>query len=220
MTSFPARLAVERSLSLAAEDRARNVFTKLFADEARALAEASDVARPAHPAEPLSGIPVTVKDNIDLIGRVTTAGSTLLGTASPARDDAPVVRRLRQAGLVILGHTNMTEFAFSGLGLNPHYGTPLNPAFPAERRIPGGSSSGAAVSVALGMAPFAVGTDTGGSVRIPAAFCGLAGFKPSAGHIPRRRHSPVHHARHRRTDRTQRQRLRHPVRYRPRSSWR
>jgi aspartyl-tRNA(Asn)/glutamyl-tRNA(Gln) amidotransferase subunit A len=115
----------------------------------------------------------------------TTAGSRVLANAAPAAKDSMVVAKLRSAGFIVIGRTNMTEFAFSGLGLNPHYGTPLNPAFPGERRIPGGSSSGAAVSVALGIVPAAVGTDTGGSVRIPAAFCGLTGFKPTGSAISR-----------------------------------
>jgi aspartyl-tRNA(Asn)/glutamyl-tRNA(Gln) amidotransferase subunit A len=132
-----------------------------------------------------AGIPVTVKDNFDIAGLPTTAGSRLLLDAPPATADAQVVRRLRRMGAVILGRTNMTEFAYSGLGLNPHFGTPRNPAFKDSVRIPGGSSSGAAVSVALGIAPFAIGTDTGGSVRIPAAWCGLVGFKPTADTISR-----------------------------------
>jgi aspartyl-tRNA(Asn)/glutamyl-tRNA(Gln) amidotransferase subunit A len=128
---------------------------------------------------------MTVKDNFDVQGYPTTAGSKLLAGAPPATCDAAVVQRLRRAGFVLLGRTNMTEFAFSGLGLNPHYGTPRNPAFALEHRIPGGSSSGAAVSVALGIVPAAIGTDTGGSIRIPAAFCGLTGLKPSAGAVSR-----------------------------------
>src|SRR5262249_36469355 len=96
--------------------------------------------------------------------------------------DAPVVARLRAAGAILIGRTNMTEFAFSGLGINPHHGTPGNPF--ERARVPGGSSSGAAVSVADGMAIAALGTDTGGSVRIPSAFCGLTGFKPTAARVP------------------------------------
>ncbi|MCB1402078.1 MAG: amidase, partial [Rhodobacteraceae bacterium] len=133
-------------------------------------------------ASPLAGIPVSVKALFDVAGQVTTAGSALLRTVAPARADAEAVRRLREAGMVVVGITNMTEFAYSGLGLNPHYGTPGNPA--DRRRIPGGSSSGAAVSVADGMAAAGLGTDTGGSCRIPAAFCGLTGFKPTARRVP------------------------------------
>jgi aspartyl-tRNA(Asn)/glutamyl-tRNA(Gln) amidotransferase subunit A len=112
------------------------------------------------------------------------AGSTFLKSAPPATRDAIVVTRLKNAGFVPIGRTNMTEFAFSGLGINPHYGTPLNPYDRASARIPGGSSSGAAVSVSDGMADVGLGTDTGGSCRIPAALCGLVGFKPTASRVP------------------------------------
>jgi aspartyl-tRNA(Asn)/glutamyl-tRNA(Gln) amidotransferase subunit A len=132
----------------------------------------------------LDGLPVSIKDLFDIAGETTLAGSVAREGAAPADADALIVRRLRAAGAVIIGRTNMTEFAYSGLGLNPHYGTPKNPWDRAGGRIPGGSSSGAAVSVADGMAAAAIGSDTGGSVRIPAAFCGLTGFKPSARRIP------------------------------------
>jgi len=128
---------------------------------------------------------VSVKDLFDVAGDITRAGSKVLADAAPATADASVVRRLRQAGAIIVGRTNMVEFAFSGLGLNPHYGTPKNPWDRATGRIPGGSSSGAAVSVSDGMAAMGLGTDTGGSVRIPAALCGLTGFKPTAKRIPK-----------------------------------
>ncbi len=137
-------------------------------------------------AGPLSGVAVTIKDNIDVRGRITRAGAPALADRAPTESDADVVTRLKQAGCIVLGHTNMTELAFSGLGINPHFGTPRNPAFADDDRIPGGSSSGAAVSVALGIAPFAIGTDTGGSVRIPAALCGLSGFKPTSAAVSRR----------------------------------
>ncbi len=131
----------------------------------------------------LAGLPVSIKDLFDVQGQVTQAGSAgpVPGT-QPAAADAPAVARLRAAGAVLLGRTNMSEFAFSGLGLNPHHGTPAHPHDAA--RITGGSSSGAAVSVALGMADVALGTDTGGSIRIPSAFCGLTGFKPTARRVP------------------------------------
>ncbi len=135
---------------------------------------------------PFAGIPISVKDLFDLEGERTLAGSTVLEGNPPAGSDTPAVARLRAAGFVPIGRTNMTEFAFSGLGLNPHYGTPLNPYDRATGRIPGGSSSGAAVSVTDGMAAAGLGTDTGGSCRIPAALCGIVGFKPTARRISRR----------------------------------
>lgn len=185
MINTASRSGIDRALMRADAADAASVFTLRLDSEARAFAEAADARRAARSRAPFLGVPVTVKDNFDLMGHATTAGSTLLADAPRARKDAPVVERLRRAGFVVLGRTNMTEFAFSGLGLNPHFGTPLNPAFPGEQRIPGGSSSGAAVSVALGIAPVAIGTDTGGSIRIPAALCGLTGFKPSADAITR-----------------------------------
>jgi aspartyl-tRNA(Asn)/glutamyl-tRNA(Gln) amidotransferase subunit A len=133
---------------------------------------------------PFAGIPISIKDLADIEGHVTTAGSRALADHAPAKADAPVVARLRHAGLIIIGRNNMTEFAYSGLGINPHYGTPLSPYDRASKRIPGGSSSGAAVSIADGMAHGALGTDTGGSCRIPAAFCGIVGYKPTASRVP------------------------------------
>ncbi|GAB3538658.1 amidase [Noviherbaspirillum agri] len=129
-------------------------------------------------------MPVSVKDLFDTAGESTWAGSVVLKSAPPALADAPAVQRLREAGAAIIGKTNMTEFAFSGVGLNPHFGTPANPADQAVARIPGGSSSGAAVSVAAGMCVAGLGSDTGGSIRIPAALCGLVGFKPTARRVP------------------------------------
>ena len=158
-------------------------FVAVAGEAADAAAAAADRLRQTGwSASPLAGLPVSVKDLFDVAGQVTRAGSVLLADAPPAKADAIAVNRLRQAGAVVVGRTNMTEFAFSGLGLNPHYGTPGNPADRA--RIPGGSSSGAGVSVVDGMAAAAIGTDTGGSVRIPAALTGLAGFKPSHGRVP------------------------------------
>jgi aspartyl-tRNA(Asn)/glutamyl-tRNA(Gln) amidotransferase subunit A len=161
------------------------VFLRTHRESALAEARASDALR-AHGIvpSPLAGIPVSVKDLFDVVGDITRAGSKALADAAPATADATAVRRLRQAGAIIVGRTNMVEFAFSGLGLNPHYGTPKNPWDRATGRIPGGSSSGAAVSVSDGMAAMGLATDTGGSVRIPAALCGLAGFKPTARRIP------------------------------------
>jgi aspartyl-tRNA(Asn)/glutamyl-tRNA(Gln) amidotransferase subunit A len=160
-------------------------FTEVYHDEARAAADAADLQRRAgFVASPLAGLPLSVKDLFDIAGRRTRAGSVVLDGAPPATADATIVARLRRAGVVIVGKTNMTEFAYSGLGINPHYGTPRSPYDRATGRIPGGSSSGAAVSVSDGMAAAAIGTDTGGSVRIPSAFCGLTGFKPTARRVP------------------------------------
>lgn len=132
----------------------------------------------------LSGIPVSIKDLFDVAGQTTTAGSTVLVSAAPAKADCPAVARLRAAGAVLVGRSNMVEFAFSGVGINPHYGTPVNPADRSTDRIPGGSSSGAAVSVATGAALVGLGSDTGGSLRIPAALCGIVGFKSTARLVP------------------------------------
>lgn len=171
--------AVEAALRLADQPAARNVFTLRADARARQEAAAADtsVERP-----PYWGVPTCVKDNVDIAGEVTTAGSKILARNAPAAKDAPLVTRLKRAGFINLGRTNMTEFAFAAVGTNPHYGTPRNPAF-IDDRIPGGSSSGAAVAVALGIVPAAIGSDTGGSVRIPAALCGITGFKPTFGTI-------------------------------------
>jgi aspartyl-tRNA(Asn)/glutamyl-tRNA(Gln) amidotransferase subunit A len=164
---------------------ARATFIDVHAETARATARAIDSLRGTGvPLPPLAGIPVSVKDLFDQQGQVTRAGSRVLETAPRAAGDSVVVQRLRSAGMVIVGRTNMTEFAYSGLGLNPHHGTPRNPWDRHTGRIPGGSSSGAAVSVTDGMAAAAIGTDTGGSVRIPSALCGLTGFKPTARRVP------------------------------------
>lgn len=136
------------------------------------------------PGFPLGGIAVSVKDLFDVAGQVTTAGSAVLTGTAAAQQDAVAVARLRAAGAVLVGRTNMVEFAFSGVGINPHYGTPVNPADPTVERIPGGSSSGAAVSVATGAALVGLGSDTGGSIRIPAALCGIVGFKSTARLVP------------------------------------
>jgi aspartyl-tRNA(Asn)/glutamyl-tRNA(Gln) amidotransferase subunit A len=170
----------------ASDGEGARVFTRLHAEGALKAAQASDALRHAgFPRSALEGLPISIKDLFDVAGDVTMAGSAALDDAPPAKADAPVIKRLIAAGAVLIGRTNMTEFAFSGLGLNPHYGTPLNPFDRAAKRIPGGSSSGAAVSVSDGMAAAAIGTDTGGSVRIPAALCGLTGFKPTARRVPR-----------------------------------
>lgn len=161
------------------------VYVRMMDDTARAEAEASDrLRRSGVPARPLEGLPISVKDLLDVQGQVTMAGSRVLADEPPAAADAPVVARLRAAGAVLVGRTNMTEFAYSGIGLNPHYGTPANPWDRETRRIPGGSSSGAAISVTDGMATVGIGSDTGGSVRIPSGLCGLAGFKPTQRRVP------------------------------------
>jgi aspartyl-tRNA(Asn)/glutamyl-tRNA(Gln) amidotransferase subunit A len=161
----------------------RRAFIKVYKGQAMAAAEASDALRKVGIVpSPLAGLPVSIKNLCDVAGETTLAGSKALDDAPPAKRDAPVVARLRAAGAVIVGSTNMSEFAFSGVGANPHYGTPGNPA--DRKRVPGGSSSGAAVSVGDQMAVAALGTDTGGSVRIPSAVCGLVGFKPTARRVP------------------------------------
>jgi aspartyl-tRNA(Asn)/glutamyl-tRNA(Gln) amidotransferase subunit A len=154
----------------------------VYAEPARAAADAADRRhKMGTTLGPLDGTLVTIKDLFDVKGEPTRAGSRILANAPPATADAPVVRRLRAAGAVILAKTNMSEFAFSGVGMNPHYGTPGNPADRA--RVPGGSSSGAAVAAADEMCDIAIGSDTGGSTRIPAALCGIVGFKPSKQRI-------------------------------------
>lgn len=179
---------VEAALAaIAAKDgQGATAFLCVDRDGARHAAAAADKqrARGAAPS-PFCGIPISIKDLFDVQGQVTRAGSQVLRDNAPAAADAPALARLRGAGFVFIGRTNMTEFAYSGLGLNPHYGTPLNPHDRATGLIPGGSSSGGAVSVTDGMAAAAIGTDTGGSCRIPAAMCGIVGYKPTAFLIPR-----------------------------------
>ncbi len=156
----------------------------VYTEPARAAAAAADArAHAGISLGPLDGVIVSIKDLFDVAGEPTRAGSKILAEeAAPAKADAVIVRRLRAAGAVIVAKTNMTEFAFSGIGANPHFGTPGNPR--GRARVPGGSSAGAPVSVADGMCDIAIGTDTGGSVRIPAALCGLVGFKPSRQRVP------------------------------------
>jgi aspartyl-tRNA(Asn)/glutamyl-tRNA(Gln) amidotransferase subunit A len=191
------RALVEAALERIADPAGQGatVFLQVDADGARAAADAHDRLRAAGTVlSPLAGIPVSVKDLFDVQGQVTRAGSRALADSPPAAADAVAVARLKRAGAVVVGRTNMSEFAFSGLGLNPHYGTPLSPyrrGVPGDGRITGGSSSGAAASVADGMAAVALGTDTGGSIRIPAALCGLTGFKPTASRIPKQGAVPL-----------------------------
>lgn len=175
--------ALERADDPAGEGA--RVFTRVYRESARIQAAASDHLRGVGiVASPLHGIPISIKDLFDVAGETTTAGSMVLKGGAPAARDAAIVRRLRAAGAVIVGKTNMTEFAYSGVGLNPHYGTPHNCWDRPGARIPGGSSSGAAISVTDAMAVAAIGTDTGGSVRIPAALNGLTGFKPTQRRVP------------------------------------
>ena len=167
------------------EGEGARAFITVDTAGARAAADAMDLRRKAGKAPSrFAGIPISIKDLADIEGQITMAGSRALADAAPAKADAPVVARLRQAGFILIGRTNMTEFAYSGLGINPHYGTPASPYDRAAKRVPGGSSSGAAVSVADGMAHGALGTDTGGSCRIPAAFCNVVGYKPTAHRVP------------------------------------
>ncbi len=186
MSEASCRDRLEQALARIADPKgegARACLT-VYADAARKAADAAD-ARKARGAAigPLDGVIVSIKDLFDVAGESTRAGSKILADeAPPAKSDAPIVQRLRAAGAVIVAKTNMTEFAFSGIGANPHYGTPGNPR--DRTRVPGGSSAGAPVAVADGMCDIAIGTDTGGSVRIPAALCGLVGFKPSKQRVP------------------------------------
>lgn len=180
------RERLEQALARIADPKGegKRACLTVYAEEARATADASD-ARAAHGVSlgPLDGAIVSIKDLFDVAGEPTRAGSKVLAEeAKPATTDAAIVRRLRAGGAVIVAKTNMTEFAYSGVGANPHFGTPGNPADRA--RVPGGSSAGAAVAAADGMCEIAIGSDTGGSVRIPAALCGIAGFKPTKRRVP------------------------------------
>ncbi|MGP4727802.1 amidase [Agrobacterium deltaense] len=176
------RALVEETLDAVGGEDDQAIFVELTA--ARAMSEAEAAAKrigEGRSCGVLDGIPVAWKDLFDLEGMATTAGSTVLANDKPASRDADVVTALKQAGMICIGRTNMSEFAFSGLGINPHYGTPRNPASTDGHRLPGGSSSGAGVAVAAGLVPVAIGSDTGGSVRIPAAFNGVVGYKASRG---------------------------------------
>ena len=167
-------------------ERDRNNPSFILVTRKRALEEAAASRRrhrEGRAAGPLDGVPIAWKDLVDMAGERTTAGSALFAGSAPKEKDAPIVTNLSAAGMVALGKTNLSEFAFSALGLNPHFGTPRNPRDPGTPRIAGGSSSGAAVAVAGGLAPCAIGSDTGGSIRAPASFCGIVGFKTSEGRI-------------------------------------
>jgi aspartyl-tRNA(Asn)/glutamyl-tRNA(Gln) amidotransferase subunit A len=181
------RALIEEALTRIADPAGEGArtFIKVHAEQARAAADAVDHARRVGlGVGRYAGIPIALKDLFDIAGQPTPAGSAVLANAPPARANAPVVQRMLNAGFIAMGRVNMTEFAFSGLGINPHYGTPSSPWDRGAARIPGGSSSGTAVAVADGMAAAGLGTDTGGSCRIPAAFCGVVGSKPTARRVP------------------------------------
>ena len=181
------RALVEQSLARIADPAGEGAraFLKVYAESARADADHSDRLRKAGVVRsPVDGLPISVKDLYDVAGDVTRAGSKIFNGNPPARNDAPAVARLRAAGAIMVGRTNMVEFAFGGTGLNPHYGTPKNPWDRKTGRVPGGSSSGAGVATADEMCVMGLGSDTRGSVRMPAALCGIVGFKPTARRIP------------------------------------
>jgi aspartyl-tRNA(Asn)/glutamyl-tRNA(Gln) amidotransferase subunit A len=186
MSQSLSRDRVEQALARIADPsgEGKRACLTVYADAARTTAAAADVrAKASKPLGPLDGVIVSIKDLFDVAGEVTRAGSRVLAEEGRvAKADAPVIKRLRAAGAVIVAKTNMSEFAFSGVGANPHFGTPGNPFDRA--RAPGGSTSGGAVAVADGMCEIAIGTDTGGSTRIPAALCGLVGWKPSKQRVP------------------------------------
>src|SRR5713101_4479885 len=190
-----ARRLVEECLAKIADPagEGQRAFIHVDKDAALDAADAMDRLRTAKAApSPFAGIPVSIKDLFDIKGQVTRAGSRALEEdCTPADADAPVVARLRRAGFIVIGRTNMTEFAYSGIGINPHYGTPKSTWNRSVGHVPGGSSSGGAVSVADGMAHGALGTDTGGSCRIPAAYNGIVGFKPTQRRVPLDRGVPL-----------------------------
>ena len=177
LTSADAEM--DRAMALSASNSCKNAFLTTFEESARIQSREPGIA-----SLRLAGLAVSVKDLFDVQGQITTAGSIALSDAAPAPRDCPAVARLKSAGGVLIGRTNMSEFAFSGVGINPHYGTPANAAATDVPRIPGGSSSGAAVSVATGAAFIGLGSDTGGSIRIPAALNGIVGFKSTARLVP------------------------------------
>jgi aspartyl-tRNA(Asn)/glutamyl-tRNA(Gln) amidotransferase subunit A len=182
-----ARKLVEQCIARIADPagEGQRTFILVAKDAALDTADGMDRLRKANAApSPFAGIPVSIKDLFDIKGQVSRAGSRALDDSAPAEADAPVVARLKRAGFIVIGRTNMTEFAYSGIGINPHYGTPKSAWNRSVGHVPGGSSSGAAVSIADGMAFGALGTDTGGSCRIPAAFNGIVGYKPTQRRIP------------------------------------
>jgi aspartyl-tRNA(Asn)/glutamyl-tRNA(Gln) amidotransferase subunit A len=190
------RELVERALARISDPggEGSRAFIKVYADQARADADAADRLRKAGVRRSrVDGLPISLKDLYDVAGDVTRAGSKVLSNAAPAKTDAAVVARLRAAGAIFIGRTNMVEFAFGGVGTNPHYGTPKNPWDRKTGRVPGGSSSGAAVAQADGMCAMALGSDTRGSIRGPSALCGVVGFKPTMRRVPRDGAFPLSH---------------------------
>lgn len=189
----PLRLTEDRLASAAAGDAA--LFIRLTAERALQEARCSTLRwAEGRPLGPLDGIPLVWKDLFDMAGTPTTAASVLLANAPPATADAAAVASLCRAGGVSLGKVNLSEFAFSGLGLNPHYGTPMHPLSPGLARAPGGSSSGSAAAVSAGLVPVGMGTDTGGSLRVPAAFQGLVGYQPTVARHDQRGVYPLSHS--------------------------
>lgn len=170
---------IDKSIDRAQSAQCTHVFLKPMFDAARRGAKSPGIEQ-----KPLAGLAVSVKDLFDIAGQTTAAGSAILAGAPVTQNDCAVVVRLKAAGGIVIGRTNMSEFAFSGVGINPHFGTPVNAASQEEPLIPGGSSSGAAVSVATGAAFIGLGSDTGGSIRIPAALNGIVGFKSTARLVP------------------------------------
>src|SRR5262252_612721 len=168
---------------IATKDKKLHAFVEVYRDEARLAAEAADKAiRSGHTIGPLHGIPIALKDLIEIEGRITTGGSEVWRERR-STDTATLAKRLIAAGLIVIGKTHTVEFAMGGWGTNQHRGTPWNPWDPSVQRTPGGSSSGSGVAVAAGFAPWAIGTDTGGSVRLPASWCGLSGLKTTIGRV-------------------------------------
>ena len=187
MAARNARKLVDECLARIADKRGRGrtcVHSRRSGSRHRSGESDGPAAQGQGGAVAFAGIPISIKDLFDIKGQVTRAGSRALEDSAPAEADAPVVARLRRAGFIVIGRTNMTEFAYSGIGINPHYGTPKSTWQRSVGHVPGGSSSGAAVSVADGMAHGALGTDTGGSCRIPAAYNGIVGFKPTQRRVP------------------------------------
>ncbi len=188
------RELVEQALARIADPAGEGAraFMKVYAESARADADQADRLRKAGIVRSaVDGLPISVKDLFDVAGDVTRAGSKVLAGAAAAAADAPAVAALRAAGAVIIGRSNMVEFAFGAVGLNPHYGTPKNPWDRKTGRVPGGSTSGGAVAVADGMCVMGLGSDTRGSIRQPAALCGIAGFKPTARRVSRQGAFPL-----------------------------